>query len=152
MRKGGALCSTTMCEPQRTDIKTGLKFPHTKKACPGKSRPLLTYEKHQVQISLFRHPPKNIFGELRKCWGLLWVYGPAFQLTSPEFRVHHYIKIFFGFKEIIDLTGRDSFQKFHAILFLDIEQGFFEFQLIAIMAIDDVRLPYFCRVEFIDRP
>src|SRR5258707_10459663 len=40
-----------------------------KKACPGKSRPLLTYEKHQVQISDFRNLLKIFFGELGKCWG-----------------------------------------------------------------------------------
>jgi hypothetical protein len=41
-----------------------------KKACPGKSRPLLTYEKHQVQISLFGDLPVNLFGQLAKCLGL----------------------------------------------------------------------------------
>src|ERR1700761_1961722 len=111
MRKGGALCSTTMCEPQRTDIKTGLKFPHTKKACPGKSRPLLTYEKHQVQISLFNHPPIKLFGELGKCRGLLRISSSAFHLSPLNFSRDKGVEILFGFEELVDLGRRDRLQK-----------------------------------------
>jgi hypothetical protein len=45
------------------DIAVLCNFVAEKKACPGKSRPLLTYEKHQVQISLFRMLLVKLFGQ-----------------------------------------------------------------------------------------
>src|ERR1700744_5012587 len=92
--------------------------PKRKKACPGKSRPLLTYEKHQVQISLFNHPPIKLIGEFRKCWGL-WRISPALHRPPLGFPRNKLIKILFRPEEIIDLGRWDSLHEFHAVSLLD---------------------------------
>src|SRR5690348_15339053 len=96
-------------------------WPQTKKACPGKSRPLLTYEKHQVQISLFNHPPIKLIGELGKCWGLLRIKSSAFIFAPFLFPADKGVKISFCYKEFVDLGRRNGFQKFHAVFLLYVE-------------------------------
>ena len=125
--------------------------PKRKKACPGKSRPLLTYEKHQAQISLFNHPPIKLIGELGKCWGLLRI-SPALHLPPLNFTRDKLIKILFCFKEFIDLGRWNCLHKFHTVFLLYVQQGLFQFQFVLVGTVYCVRLSYFTGIKSIDRP
>ena len=142
--------------------------PQRKKACPGKSRPLLTYEKHQVQISLFQSLPikfirstgkisRSLSGRrpLRRSGG--WRargIRPLLHLSALYFPLDEGVEVFFSPEEFIDLGRRYRLQKFNAIFFSDIENGFFQCYLvpIALGPVVDMNLPHLGSITVIDRP
>ncbi|GEM_PF-5954886 len=50
-------------------------IPIKKKACPEKSRPLLTYEKHQLQISHMKLIDLKLIGKEAKNSGISFLYS-----------------------------------------------------------------------------
>jgi hypothetical protein len=71
-----------------------------KKACPKKGWPLLTYEKHQIQISYIEYSEINLIGKQAKDRGLLSKQGPPLlHSLLPAFNqcfLYNACKFFFG--------------------------------------------------------
>ena len=73
--------------------------------------------------------------------------------SSPlRFARDELVEILFRFEEFIDLGRGNSFQKFHAVFLLNVQQVLFEPDLILVVAVDYIRLPYFTGIKSIDRP
>ena len=78
---------------------------------------------------------------------------PALRLLpSYHFAANHLVELDFGAEEVVDLAIRDGLREFDTVFFLDIEQGFFQSELIFVVAIYLVGLLDLPRILMVDGP